>query len=131
VQAFHARSEVSLDPSAWVGLGMQANEVSFDPSLFGREPIADDYDEDDEEEEEEDMEKGGEGRRARGGSVVYVYTHARVHVYTHARVHAYTRACTYAHTYIPVADENDDDDDDEEEVDCPHCRSLLYKRYLQ
>ena len=104
MQAYHARSEVSLDPSAWVGLGMQANEVSFDPSLCGREPIADDDDDDDEEEEEEedDMEKGGEGRKARGGSVVYVYTHACVHVYTHARVHAYTRACTYAHHIHPL-----------------------------
>jgi hypothetical protein len=68
---FRGRSEVSLDPSAWAGLGV-ASEDSFDPSEFGREPqVHADHHEDEEEEEEEYAFSGGGGkaarRRARGG----------------------------------------------------------------
>jgi hypothetical protein len=63
---FRGRSEVSLDPSAWAGLGL-ASEPSFDPSEFGREPRVDA--DDDEEEEYVFSVGGGEAapRRARGG----------------------------------------------------------------
>ena len=62
------RSEVSLDPSAWVGLGVPS-EASFDPSEFGREPLVhlDDEDEEDEEEGVFVGEGAAARLRARGG----------------------------------------------------------------
>jgi hypothetical protein len=53
--------EVSLDPSAWVGLGAPS-EASFDPSVYGREPLWRELMDD------EDWEEGGRGRGMDGGA---------------------------------------------------------------